>query len=319
MSSSTRIFLYGPLGLLALIVVLYSVYWRVQADTLAARLDRANGGEVIPGIVFAFAAKSITGYPFQLDVALSGVTFAHQAPEGETAWQTEKLAVHTLSHRQDQFTFEAAGLQSFARPPLPPGTAPRIVLATPTLARGSATLAEGKLVRFDFDLRELQAKEASQGADPKRSFTAGQAQLHLLSRANNTIDVAMQIDNARIGPGFAGGASEVRLPRIVLRAMLTQADALDALKAGTMSAADAVAAWRARMGTIAVSDLTVDWPDAHADLKGDLSLDANNRLTGSLKGSGVRDGKNPGEFGLTFAGGDVRLTASSAAPARPAP
>ena len=319
MSYSSRFFIYAPVGLLLLVVVLYSVYWRVQADTLSARLDRANGGEVIPGVVFAFAGKTIAGYPFQLDVVLSGVTFSHQAPEGETAWRTEQLALHALSYRDDQFIFEAEGLQSLTRPPLSPATAPRVILATPAIARASAVLVQGRLTRFDLDLWEPQAKEASQGADPKRTFTAGRAQLHLLSRADNTIDVAMQIDKARIGAGFAGGASEVSLPQIVLRAKLTQADALDALKAGSMSAADAVAAWRVAMGAIAVSDLAVDWPDAHADLAGDLALDEATRLTGSLKGKGVRNGKSPAEFGLTFAGGEMRLAAASAAPARPAP
>src|SRR5215468_11499069 len=105
MSYSNRIFFYGPVVLLLLIVVLYSVFWRVQADTLAAKLDRANGGEVVPGVVFAFAEKSVTGYPFRLDVVLSGVTFAHRAPEGEMAWRTEKLAIHFLSYNHERYIF----------------------------------------------------------------------------------------------------------------------------------------------------------------------------------------------------------------------
>ena len=88
MSYSNRIWFYGPVGLLLLIVVLYSVFWRVQADTLAAELDRANGGEIVPGLRFAFAEKAISGFPFRLDVVLSGVTFAHRLPAGSC--QTEK-------------------------------------------------------------------------------------------------------------------------------------------------------------------------------------------------------------------------------------
>src|SRR5258705_13239947 len=85
MSYSSRLFIYGPVGLLLLIVVLYSVFWSVQADPLSARLDRSNGGEVIPGINFAFAGKTVGGYPFRLDAVLSGVTFSHQDAGGETA------------------------------------------------------------------------------------------------------------------------------------------------------------------------------------------------------------------------------------------
>src|SRR6266705_3042724 len=128
---SYRMFIYGPAGLLLLAVVLYSVFWRVQADTLSARLDRANGGEIIPGITFAFAGKTVGGYPFQLDAVLSGVTFSHQVAEGETAWRTEKLALHALSYNLDRYIFEVTGLQSFARPSVTPGSAPRVIYLDP--------------------------------------------------------------------------------------------------------------------------------------------------------------------------------------------
>src|SRR5712675_2452930 len=126
MSYSSRIYIYGPVGLLLLIIMLYSVFWRVQADTLSARLDRANGGEVIAGITFAFAGKTVGGYPFRLDAVLSGVTFSHQVAEGETAWRTEQLALHALSYNLDRYIFEVTGLQSFARPPAMPGNVPRV-------------------------------------------------------------------------------------------------------------------------------------------------------------------------------------------------
>jgi len=312
MSYPNRIFIYGPVGLLLLIVVLYSVFWRVQADTLSARLDRANGGEVIPGVLFAFAEKSVGGFPFRLDAVLSGVTFSHQGPEGETAWRTEELALHTLSYGQNRYVFEAAGLQSFARPPAMPGTVPRVIFVTPAIARASAILNAGQLARFDLDLWEPRGREATQGADPSRSFSAARAQLHFMARADHTIDVAMKIENARIGPGFAASTSEIVLPLIDLRGKVTQAEALDALRAGEVSLDDAAEAWRARMGALTVSDLSVNWPDARADLKGDLILSGAHRVTGILQGKGVQNRTVPAEFGLVFADGDMRLVAASA-------
>jgi hypothetical protein len=126
------------------------------------------------------------------------------------------------------------------------------------------------------------------------------------------IDAAMQIDNAHIGTGLAGGAAEIQLPLINVRAKLTQSDALDMLRSGRMSVEDAAAAWRARMGTISVGDLTVNWPDGHADLMGDLLLDQGYHLTGTLQGKSVQNGKTPAEFGLVFEGGGMRLAAASA-------
>jgi hypothetical protein len=318
MSYSSRIYIYGPVGLLLLIIMLYSVFWRVQADTLSARLDRANGGEVIPGITFAFAEKSVGGYPFRLDAVLSGVTFAHQGAEGETAWRTEKLALHAQSYNLDRYIFEVTGLQSLARPPVMPGNVPRIIYLTPAIARASAILNNGRLARFDMDLWEPQAKDATQGADPKRNFSADRAQLHLLARPDDTIDVAAQVNNARIGAGYAAAAADIVLPLIDLRAKLTQSSALDGLAAGKMSVADAAQAWRARMGTISVSDLALNWPDAHAGLKGDVALNDSGRPTGHLEGERVQKGKAATEYGLTLDDGDIRtLAALPSSAARP--
>jgi hypothetical protein len=312
MSYSNRIFFYGPVGLLLLIVVLYSVFWRVQADTLAARLDRANGGEIMPGIVFAFAEKSVGGYPFRLDVVLSGVTFSHQTPEGETAWRTEKLALHALSYNQNRFIFEVTGLQSFARPPLQPGTVPRVTQVTPAIARASAILNSGKLVRFDLDLWGVQAKEATLGADPRNTFAADRTQLHLLTRPDDTVDVAVEIANAKIGGGFTG-IGELALPTLTLVGKLTQAQTLVPLTAGQLSIADATSAWRGNAGVLSVRDLAVNWGDAHADLKGDLTLDEQGRPAGTLTGEQIINGNQRGPFGLAFADGRIRLALPAAA------
>jgi len=310
MSYSSRIFIYGPVGLLLLLVVLYSVFWRVQADTLSARLDRANGGEIIPGITFAFAGKTVGGYPFQLDAVLSGVTFSHQVAEGETAWRTEKLALHALSYNLDRYIFEVTGLQSFERPPMKQGGVPRVIYATPAIARASAILNNGRLARFDMDLWEPQAKDATQGADPKRSLSADRAQLHLLARPDNTIDVAAQINNAHIGPGYAAANTELVLPLIDLRAKLTEGSAFDVLAAGKMSVADAAQAWRERMGALKISDLTLNWPDARAGLKGEVAIDQAGRARGRLEGDRVQNGKAPVQFGLTLDDSGIRTAAA---------
>jgi hypothetical protein len=316
MSYSNRIFIYGPVGLLLLVVVLYSVYWRVQADTLSARLDRANGGEIIPGLVFAFAEKSVGGFPFRLDVVLSGVSFAHRSAEGETGWRTDKLALHTLSYGRDRYIFEVTGLQSFVRPPGEPGKPPRAIFLTPAIARASAILRGGRLARFDLDLQALQAKDATEDADPQRTISADRAQLHLLSRADNTVDVAMRIDNVRIGGGYASPPSGIFLPLIDLRGKLTHGEILNGLQAGEASIPDAVQAWRTQMGNLAVSDLALKWPDALADLKGDLSLDDNDELIGMLGGMGTGKDHSSEQYQLSFADGGMRFSAIPAAPIR---
>jgi hypothetical protein len=316
MSYSNRIWFYGPVVLLLLVIVLYSVFWRVQADTLAARLDRANGGEIIPGVVFAFAEKSMSGYPFRLDVVLSGVTFSHRAPEGETAWRSEKLALHAQAYDQNRFIFEADGLQSFAFPPVMLGTVPRVYFLMPGIARASAILTQGKLARFDLDLWEVQGREATLGADPNRRLVADRAQLHLLARPDNTVDVAMQVNNAKIGAALSSTKAELPLSLIDMRAKLTHGETFDALRSAGASVADAASAWRGADGTLSVSDLTVNWSDLHASLKGDLTLDEAGLPTGTL----APQDANSAPFELVFANGGIRVAlAAASTPARAAP
>jgi hypothetical protein len=323
MSYSNRIWFYGPVGLLLLIVVLYSVFWRVQADTLAAKLDRANGGEVVPGVVFAFAEKSVTGYPFRLDVVLSGVTFVHRAPEGEMAWRTEKLAFHVLSYNHDRFILETTGLQSFASPGAP-GAPPRVIYLTPAIARASAVLSGDRIARFDLDLWQPQAKDATLNAKPNLTMSAGRAQLHLLERPDNTIDVAMKIEDAQIGEGYKPAlGSAIRL--IDLRGKLVQGQALDDLLLAKENAFDAVEDWRQKGGALAVESLALDWSGMKTTLAGSISLDAQHRPTGGLVGSfdpaalvasltqgGLKlPGAGQGTLSLSFKDGDILVGASS--------
>jgi hypothetical protein len=300
MSYSHRIFVYGPVGLLVLVCLLYAVFWRVQADTLAARLDRANGGEIIPGVEFHFADKSVGGFPFRLDAVLSGVTFVHKTPDGETAWRTENLALHSMSYRADQFILEAAGLQSFARPGAE-GAPPQVIYVEPALARASAILVKGRLARFDLDLVEPKGKDATLNADPARTFAADRAQLHLLRRPGDSIDVAVRVDNADLGKGYGlklGG----KIGLIDLRGKINGAGALDEVAEGDESVAAAADDWRSKNGSLEVDRLSLDWDGVKTEMKGTLSLDEHDQVSGALTGL-----FNPGDALRAITNGQMSL------------
>jgi hypothetical protein len=304
MAYSNRIWLYGPFGLLLLLAVLYSVFWRVQADMLAARLDRANGGEIVPGIVFAFAGKAIGGFPFRLDTVLDGVTFAHQGADGETAWRTEKLALHALTYGRPLYIFEAAGQQSFEWPG-ESGELPRVLFLAPAIARASVLLGAGKLARFDLDLWQPQGKDASQGAESTRTFSAARAQLHLLGNPDNTIEVAMRIEDARLGQGYRP-ALQGAISLADLRGRLMQGEALVDLEAGAESVFDATERWRQAGGKLTVEKLSLDWAGLKTELKGGLGLDELHRPDGVLQGS-----IDAGAILAALTGGRLNLSSSS--------
>jgi hypothetical protein len=289
-SYSHRIFIYGPVAALVLLVVGYSIYWQASAKALAAELDHANGKEVMPGITFAFAEKEIGGFPFRLDAVLSGVTFAHHSPDGETAWRSEKLALHMLSYGPNHFLFEATGLQTFDWPGA--SAKSNVYYVTPETARASAILRDGKLARFDLDLVDVEAQDADPKAVSGRNLSAGRAQFHLRANDDNTIDVAVKIEDTHIGPGYQPVyGSDVAL--LMLIGSLSRSETLDRLRGGKDSFANAAENWRVADGTLTVTGLTAQWGDAEADGKATLGFDPDHRLSGTIE-SLISGGKASG-------------------------
>ena len=309
MSYSNRIWIYGPVGLLLLVVILYSVFWRVQADMLAARLDSANGGEILPGIVFSFAEKSVGGFPFRLDAVLEGVTFTDRRPDGETSWRSERMAAHRLTYRNNLYVLEVAGLQSFELPG-EPGQPSRVTHITPAIARASAILQDGRLARFDLDLQNVEAKDARAAPEENRTFRAGRLQFHMMGRDNDTIDVAFKVENATIGEGYKPKLAGT-LALADLRGRVSQAASFELLERGGGSLTDALEHWRQNGGMLAVERLALDWAGIKTDLNGSLGVDGSHRLEGELTGA-VDAGALVGSLMGAFTGGQLKLDAADA-------
>jgi len=278
---SHRIFMYGPIALLVILAAGYSLYWRASAQELAAELDAANGHEIVPGIEFAFAEKSIGGYPFRLDAVLSGVTFAHKGVEGETAWRAENIALHTLSYGSSHYLLETAGLQSFAWPD--DQGRPRVFYVTPGTARASVVLRRNKLARFDLDVVKPILQDAAPDAIPGRNATVSRAQLHLRQRQDKTLDVAVKLEGTRIGPGFSPALGRDLL-LLSVRGVLRRSEKLKSLLAGEESPAAACEAWRLAGGSFDVTALSMKWDGVTLDGTGTFALDTAHRLMGALNG-----------------------------------
>ncbi len=327
MSYSNRVWVYGPVGLLLLIVILYSIFWRVQSDMLEARLDGANGGEILPGLVFTFANKTVGGYPFRLDAVLDGVALTHAGADGPTVWRSEKLALHALTYGRALFILEAAGIQSFETPGAP-GMPAQIYALTPAIARASTILRDRRLARFDLDLWQAELKDVSQGAPADRTLSAARAQLHFLSRAGGTIDVAARFDETAIGAGFHPVLGD-KLTLADLRGQLSQGESFAGLEGGGEGVFEASERWRSAGGRLNVQSLALDLAGTKTELSGTLALDENHKLDGTLHGSldaakligaltrgGVSlTGMGEAEFSLVFKNGDIAVkTESLAAP-----
>jgi hypothetical protein len=310
MSYSNRIFMYGPVALLLTIAILYSVFWRVQADTLAARLNRANGGELIPGVSFSFAQKTVGGFPFRLDVLLSGVSFGYHSGGAELDWRSDRIAMHRLSYNSGQFIFEADGMQSFTWT-AGQDSRPITVSLMPDTARASAILSAGRLVRVDLDIWRPRGTEQNT-QQPEVEFSADRAQFHALARRNDTLDLVLQIDNARAGAAAAPALLQAAFSLIDCRATIDHAGSLLGLENGTEAVAGALQQWRAQQGMIDVTSLAVNWPDTRANLRGKLTLDSDDHLSGTLRGEQMGEKNNTHDIQLEFTNGTAKFAGAAA-------
>lgn len=277
MSYSNRIFLYGPVAALFVLAAGYSLYWWHAAARLDAQLQAANHTEILPGLTFAFAEKTVGGFPFRLDASLGGVTFALKGKSGETAWRSERLALHALTYSRAQYIFEAAGLQSIAYP----GTnGLQVYYLTPGTARASALLRGGRVNRFDLDIARAKIQDAT-AKTPARDATTARVQFHIRRNADK-LEYAARLDGLNMGAGYESKLGHT-IQSLTANGTVSQAATLDTLLRGGNSFDGAFESWRVGAGAIVVDALSVTSDTAKDQtLTGLLTLDANHDLSGTL-------------------------------------
>src|SRR6201996_6863002 len=113
MKYSSRFFLYAPLVLFLALAITACSYWWVVANALSKKLDALNGRPAIPGVTLSFASKTVSGFPFNLDVVFKNFRVTVDTPHGPSSWRAEKFALHALTYGREQMIFEAAGAQTF--------------------------------------------------------------------------------------------------------------------------------------------------------------------------------------------------------------
>lgn len=279
MTNSNRIFLYGPFVAIVLIAAGWSAFWFTVAGRIDAELERLDGNEIVPGITLQYAAKDVSGFPFRFDVLLEGVTIA----AGETAWRSERIALHAMTYGREHYLLETDGLQTFSWPSADGGPQ-NIVQMSSNVARASAQMSEGRLARFDLDLINTEGRDAALDAAPDRNFSVVRAQLHLLAQENGTIAIVVSADTAQIGLGFTP-AFGPDFARLRVEGEIDEAQTLEALRAGADDFDRALEAWRAAGGAIVLDIREAAWGGTLFTGTGELSLDDQHRLAGLVTAS----------------------------------
>ena len=270
MKYSSRFFLYAPLALFLSLAAATGIYWWVVAGALSSRLDAMNGRAAMPGVTLAFKSKSVSGFPFNLDVLFADVTVTVQTPHGPSSWTTEKLAMHGLTYGREQFIYEAAGRQMLrwtdlaGKPHAMPFEVGDLHASTIAGARG--------LSRIDIDCADFGSP----------MMLAARLQVHArINPGGTAIDLFATADQVHLSPALASlfGAE---VTQVKLDASAVPSRAFDGLRAGRTDWVSAFETFRAANGGLQVNDLEISWDRLSAMGKGRLSLDGAHRIEGLL-------------------------------------
>ena len=235
MNYSSRFWLYAPLALFLALAGWAMAYWWVVATALDKKLTALNGHEAVPGITLSYTSKTISGFPFNIDVVFTGFKIAGAGAHGPFAWQSEKFALHALTYGAVRQIYEMAGQQSLSWQD-GSGKSHHITFLPATMHASADMNAKG-LNRFDLDIMGAGGRDGD-GAP----FTIARAQFHMRhDPKSEALDLMVSADQVK--------TSNLSFNSLSAYSTLSHGAALTPLLAGAQSWPQADATWRQAGGT----------------------------------------------------------------------
>ena len=247
MRYSSRFWLYAPLTLFLILTGGAMAHWWTVAKSVERKLDALNGHEGAAGITLSFTSKTISGFPFNIDVVFTGFRIAGAGAHGPFAWSSERFALHALTYGRQQQIYEAAGRQTLA---WRDGAAKDHAISfLPATLRASAIADAQGLSRFDLDAVGAGGNDSSGAA-----FTLQDGQFHLRRGAKNTLDLVLSADGVK--------TADNAVQRLRITISLTHGEIWNALLAGKQSWPQTYEAWRQAGGAAQTTHRDIAPPDA---------------------------------------------------------
>jgi hypothetical protein len=273
MKYSSRFWLFAPLVLFFALAAFAMTHWWLLARALDRKLIALNGQEAAPGVQLSYTSKTISGFPFNIDVVFTGFVAEGQGAHGPFRWTTEKFALHRLVFGRIQDLYEAAGQQTLSW--TDGGGKSHALKFLPGSLRASAIGDDNGLARFDLEMIAASGTD-SDGA----SFSSADSQLHLRRDIKaDTLDVMLRGDDIKSAAPIAGLFGN-RIKTLRIYATLTRGSAFTRLLAGRQSAAEASADWQAKGGQAQIGPVTIQ--SSGLNLSANAFDDSGNDLRGVL-------------------------------------
>jgi hypothetical protein len=272
-SYSSRFWLFAPINIFLALAAVAMAHWWVVAGNVEQELDAMNGHEAAPGITLSFATKSVSGFPFNLDIVFTDFAIAGQGAHGPFRWTTENFALHRLTYGRIQDIYEAAGKQTLSW--TDGGGIQHGLNFLPGSMRASAIADTRGLLRFDLDVTTASGHDSA-----GTPFTAVRSQLHLRRDPKaDAMDLQISGDDIKTEGNIASLFGD-HITHIALYATLTKGSAFTPLLAGTSAWPAASADWRAKGGQVTMGP--VDIHSAGVSLTANAFSDTDSDLGGVL-------------------------------------
>ncbi len=298
--------LYLPLGMLVLVVAGWSVFWSVAKGMVGKGIDKAIAEAAQRGDAWNCANRSISGYPFRLEVRCSDVTLARTSTAGIVSLSTGPLVAIGQPHTPSHVIVQADGP---LRAELADG---RKVEARWELAEASQRLQGGQLERLSLDVKQPVMTIGGVGGTTTLSSAALEGHVRRNAArpaAEMAHDLFVRVRQLASGDldALFGDANPSDVDVQILGSRL---DLLDhGITATTLEA------WRLAGGKLDLTRLALKKGIKQIEARGELVLDEQRRISGRIEPSVA----NIDQFaGIRLRGGAMDLASALSGRAPPA-
>jgi hypothetical protein len=260
----SRLWLYAPFALLALIVAAWSVGWFVIRGRVAGELDSWLAAEAAAGRNWTCPDRAVAGYPFRIEISCASLSFAR----ADTQASVGRLLVVAQVYDPSRAIAEVSG-------PLRVTAGTTAIEAQWRLLRASVHLAGGRPQRGDLVAEKPAITVAPAGLAPL-ALTGERLETHLRPSPTepNTADWALTATGSVI-PGLDGLIGGTEPADIDLVLAVTHVGELP-----PRPLLAELESWRAADGRINVSKLAVAKGPRRVQASGFIAIDELHRPQG---------------------------------------
>ncbi len=298
--------LYLPLILLALVVAGWSAFWFAARSLVGNGIDQAMADARARGDIWTCSERSISGYPFRIEVRCRDVTLARNSTVGVVTLSSGPLVAIGQPHTPNHVIVQGAGPLRFQ---LADG---RRFEARWDLAEASRRMRSGQLERLSLDVRKpvvsLTRPDGAVSTYVARQFEGHVRRNPARPEADRAQDLFVRIAQMSAGDldALLGDANP---SDIDLQATTTQTDLL--MKGLTPATLEA---WRLASGKFDLTRFSLKKGLKLIEATGSFGLDDARRLEGRIEPAAA----NIDQFaGIRLRGGAMDF--ASALSGRPQP